>query len=676
VLISKNRNSKKNTAIYSRQGIAIDMLDGLLPHLQDRIRRANEIEQPIGDGPVIVWLKSSLRVHENPAIDVGIQIANQYKKPLLIYQAIDERYPHASLRHHNMLLDGAVDLHNGCKSRGLRYVLHVAREDNRQSVVQHFSGTASCIITDLFPLPPWTTWVRNVAESAECPVIEVDCHCVIPMTMFGKSVDRPFKFRDATKKMRKRLVQQSWPVIEIIPAQFVGKLPFTPVDIDVEIKDIKQRLNLLKDCDIDPTVFPIWQERGGEKTSLSRWQKFLDKNLGGYARRRNDAADPNGVSRLSAAFHYGFLSPMKVAREAATVGTKSAEKYLDELLIFREHAWHHVASVENPYCSSNLPHWAIESWNNTSDDPRPVLLYDHQIEYARSPNQLWNLCQQSLIKHGELHNNLRMTWGKAVPQWSTTLEQSLLRAQKYNDKYALDGRDPSSIAGIQWCHGLFDRPFFPSLPVMGVVRKRDLETHASRLDVAKYAKYINRITNHESEAFIVYGNNLVECYIARVLHDNGINVYHLPRTSNTASVDKRLDDKQLDLLPNYIKNMLKSIIDQIKSNNYSDIAKNLLRGITTVESSKVKTEHHLGESKLYIESHPQSKIISGAFSMNFDGLEILDGVKQEYCQLGQTNDCEEEITDLPTYLWRVVEFIWPLCAVENKPSYAVQMKLI
>jgi hypothetical protein len=62
--------------------------------------------------------------------------------------------------------------------------------------------------------------------------------------------------------------------------------------------------------------------------------------------------------------------------------------------------------------------------------------------------------------------------------------------------------------------------------------------------------------------------------------------------------------------------------------------------------------------------------------MNFDGLEILDGVKPEYCQLGQTNDCEEEITDLPTYLWRVVEFIWPLCAVENKPSYAVQMKLI
>ena len=80
---------------------------------------------------------------------------------------------------------------------------------------------------------------------------------------------------------------------------------------------------------------PVWSQKGGEIAAMSRWQAFLDNGLNGYARRRNNAADPNGVSRLSSAFHYGFLSPMKVAREAAAVGTKSADKYLDELLIFR-----------------------------------------------------------------------------------------------------------------------------------------------------------------------------------------------------------------------------------------------------------------------------------------------------------------------------------------------------
>ena len=110
------------------------MLDGLPSHLHDRARLVNNINVTAGDGPVIVWLKSALRVHENPAIDLGITIADKYQKSLLIYQAIDERYPHASLRHHNMLLDGAQDLHYGCKERGLRYVLHLARKGHRQSL--------------------------------------------------------------------------------------------------------------------------------------------------------------------------------------------------------------------------------------------------------------------------------------------------------------------------------------------------------------------------------------------------------------------------------------------------------------------------------------------------------------------------------------------------------------
>ena len=142
------------------------MLSDLPNHLQDRSILVNTVANITGDGPVIVWLKSTLRVHENPAIDVGRLIAQQYNVPLLIYQAIDERYPWASLRHHNMLLDGAVDLHQGCQTLGLRYVLHLARTGHRQSVIKQLSQSASCIITDMFPLPPWSHWVANVGKNA------------------------------------------------------------------------------------------------------------------------------------------------------------------------------------------------------------------------------------------------------------------------------------------------------------------------------------------------------------------------------------------------------------------------------------------------------------------------------------------------------------------------------
>ena len=639
------------------------MLDGLPNHLRDRARTVNNIHLPNGEGPVVVWLKSALRVHENPAIDIGILLADRYQKSLLIYQAIDERYPHASLRHHNMLLDGALDLHRGCQEQGLRYVLHVARENNRQSVVKSFANSASCIVTDLFPLPPWTQWVQNTAQSATCPIIEVDCHCVIPMTMFGKSVDRPFKFRDATKKMRKRLVQQTWPNNEITVPRYNGELPFNPIDIEKQIVSTENRFKLLKHCKIDPTVLPIWHERGGEVASLAKWQNFLEKNLSSYSRRRNNAADPTGVSRLSTAFHYGFLSPMKVAREASEVGTKSAQKYLDELLIFREHAWHHVFSTDTPYCSSNLPHWAIESWNNTADDPRPVILSDHQIEYARSPSKLWNLCQQSLLRHGELHNNLRMTWGKSVPKWSTSVEQSLARAQKYNDKYALDGRDPSSIAGIQWCHGLFDRPFYPSLPVMGVVRKRDLETHASRLDMYKYATYVNRSTNSENKVYLVCGSNLVESYAARIMSDNGINVYHV---SGIESIDdnQELNLQQLEKLPASIGDRVKSIANKIQSNKISLISKDLLRGIPSGIFENLKPKYDNGENKLYISLDGRKLEISKFITtsrIDFSVLGNLDGLELnslQYCLVDEVEDSVDIVSQLMPALWRLAELLW------------------
>ena len=104
------------------------MMDKLPQHLAERTRHRNGMEAPHKTGPVVVWLKSSFRLHENPAIEVGRHIAAQHDLPLLIYHGIDERYPHASLRHHNMLLDAAVDMDEGCRKAGLRYVLHVARD--------------------------------------------------------------------------------------------------------------------------------------------------------------------------------------------------------------------------------------------------------------------------------------------------------------------------------------------------------------------------------------------------------------------------------------------------------------------------------------------------------------------------------------------------------------------
>ena len=659
------------------------MLSDLPNHLEDRSILVNTVADITGNGPVIVWLKSALRVHENPAIDVGRLIAQQNNVPLLIYQAIDERYPWASLRHHNMLLDGAVDLHQGCQAMGLRYVLHLARSGHREPVLMELSQTASCIVTDMFPLPPWSHWVANVGKDAKCPVVEVDCHCVIPMPLFGKSVDRPFKFRDATKRMRKKMVQQSWPKVTVENQSYNGQLPFTPIDIEGDILANKNRIKLLQECNIDPTVLPVWSQRGGEKIALNKWQKFLDNNLSGYARRRNNAADSEGVSRLSAAFHYGFLSPMKVAREAAAIGTKSADKYLDELLIFREHAWHHVASKSNPYSSANLPHWALESWNNTAQDPRPVIVSSHELEYARSPNLLWNLCQKSLLRHGELHNNLRMTWGKSFPRWTKSLDDSLAKSQKYNDKYALDGRDPSSIAGVQWCHGLFDRPFFPSMQVMGVVRKRELETHNSRLDTEAYATQINRSPNSQQGVFLVACHTLIDCYVARVLSDNGYSVHLLPPPNGLSVEMTKLTPEILTCLPSYIGERLQSISEKLHTFEDTELGKNLVRGISIVNESQILVKDVNGESKVYLNIDDSPQPIIGIWAANkshfSDQLNGLQGAIQELLVEPSTDQigdgAEDFSTSFQSALWQIAAVIWQHNSSPQNEQYAIQSKL-
>ena len=496
---------------------------GLPEYLSERCKRVNT--RDIGtSGPVVVWLKSSLRTEENPAIDAARIIADDLNLPLFIYQGIDERYPHASLRHHNMLLDASVDMHDGAKRIGVDYYLHVARKDNRQSVMKELSRQASLIITDLFPLPPWKNWVGNVAQNATCAFIEIDCHCVVPMPVFGKSVDRPFKYRDATKRLRKARINRIWPKLDMTNQSWTGTLPFKPIDIDREIRPMKQRFNLLKKCDIDATVLPVWNEKGGQYTALSRWDEFKKTGLSGYARRRNKAEDSNGVSRLSSAIHYGTISVMKIARETAAFGTKSADKFLDELLIFREHAWHHCYSCTEPYGAHNLPQWARDSWQDTERDVRTVVLTKEQFEHSQSPSVLWNLCQTSLYRHGELHNNLRMTWGKATPLWTKSLQESLVIGQHLNDKFALDGRDPSSIAGIQWCHGLFDRAFYPPMPVMGIVRKRDLETHKSRLDLVRYEQHVTRKPSNQTHPFVIIGAGFSGAFAAFLLKSYGYDV--------------------------------------------------------------------------------------------------------------------------------------------------------
>jgi predicted NAD/FAD-dependent oxidoreductase len=242
--------------------------------------------------------------------------------------------------------------------------------------------------------------------------------------------------------------------------------------------------------------------------------------LAKYHRLRNDAAALEGVSRMSAYLHYGCVSPFRLARDAIGLGGEGAQKFLDELLTWRELAHHFCYRSEALETLEALPAWARESLLAHESDPRAATFDWEMLCRGKTGEPLWDLAQRSLLRRGELHNSVRMTWGKAFLGWAQRSNRSLKLMIDLNHRYALDGNDPNSYGGLLWCMGQFDRAFPPG-PVFGKVRQRSIARHAARLDIGRYAQIVSSVPGSKGLRVAVVGAGLAGLTAARILDDQG-----------------------------------------------------------------------------------------------------------------------------------------------------------
>ena len=95
-----------------------------------------------------------------------------------------------------------------------------------------------------------------------------------------------------------------------------------------------------------------------------------------------------------------------------------------------------------------------------------------------------------LRQEGIIHNYLRMLWGKKILHWTRSPHEALEVMVHLNNRWALDGRDPNSWAGIMWVLGRFDRAWGPERPIFGKVRYMTSDNTARKYSVKSYvAKY-------------------------------------------------------------------------------------------------------------------------------------------------------------------------------------------
>ena len=490
----------------------------LSPRLQERAAALNEA-RPAGKGQyVLYWAHHALRAHENPALDTAASIALQLDLPLLVYQGLGGRHRYNADRHHQFILEAARDFSGQLAAVGQRLVFNLPREPRQPGPLSDLVDRSAVTVSELFPVPPFRQWYRRQTErNPSVPWLLVDASCILPMPLSRQAPTRAFRFRNQYWSEIESRVASGWTERLEWPRAFEGTPAFEPFDLSRPLPDA------IAECRIDHSIPAVNDTPGGSRPGYRRWENFRDHRLDSYGRLRNDAACPDGVSRLSAYLHYGCVSPFRIAREAVARGGEGAQKFLDELLVWRELSHHFCYRSEELETLQALPAWARESLERHETDTRDSTFDWETLSRGKTDQPLWDLAQRSLLRRGELHNNLRMTWGKAFLPWTARPSRALKLMIDLNHRYALDGSDPNSYGGLLWCMGQFDRAFPPG-PVFGKVRQRSLERHAARLDLGRYARSVAGVQGSRRLRVAVIGAGLSGLTAARILGDQGHDV--------------------------------------------------------------------------------------------------------------------------------------------------------
>jgi deoxyribodipyrimidine photo-lyase len=457
--------------------------DYVRDQLANRITPLNEVRrQPEGDF-VLYWMQSTHRFEDNWALRHAVREADRLNKPLLIHQGLDPTYEHASDRFHTFILQNARELASRAAALGFtyRFALRRRRDDDRR-VVDRIAARAALVITDRFPAAGIDERSLRFASRVSCRVEAVESHAIVPSGLFTKE---EYAARTIRPKLYKVLDTMLEPV-EDRAARL--KLPKKLLDsLGVEWLDLAKCdiATEVAACEIDHTVGPVAPTvmASGYTAARARLDWFVNNTLDGYAERRGEPGDPDGSSRLSPYLHFGQISAAEVLRAVKQAG--GSESFDNELVVWRELSLNFC--LWNPKFGSlkALPDWVHRTMLKHVDDEREVLYSLAELEEARTHEPLWNAAQRELVATGLMHNVMRMLWGKSVLLWTRKYSDAFKHLVYLNNKYALDGRDPSSYAGIQWCFGKFDRAF-QERPVWGQIRPMSLFRARAKYDTESY----------------------------------------------------------------------------------------------------------------------------------------------------------------------------------------------
>ena len=453
------------------QNVPLDQLPTWLKPERTRMLTSNLLKPKEGGKSVVYWMQRDVRTVDNWALLLAAYLAETNQLPLHVVHVLnppattdtagveegkedipDLEHMGMTERHGKFLLGGLQLVHEELKEKSVP--LHILRPLSHRLVVNLFETeiieelAPAVVISDFHAIRHYRRWmeigVKPSCEKAHIPLWQVDTHNVVPVWYAANA--RQVGARTLRPKINK-VVQE---FLHKFP-KFTGNehLPKTgiPALTDFDYAMYEQFL------DWDTTVKAIPTIQPGTKAAQQQFESFVTYGLAKFDSLRNDPNYSNICSNLSPWINHGHISFQRcimAIKKLNKYATGSAS-YIEEGLIRRELSDNFLYYTPDKYDKLlAAADWAQETLQQHASDPREYVYTLQELEQGQTHDDLWNAAQLQVVREGGMHGFLRMYWAKKILEWTESPEIALKTAQYFNDKYALDGRDPNGFVGVGW----------------------------------------------------------------------------------------------------------------------------------------------------------------------------------------------------------------------------------
>jgi deoxyribodipyrimidine photo-lyase len=332
-------------------------------------------------------------------------------------------------------------------------------------------------------------WRKHLASVLKIPFWTVDADVVVPSKLIEKAQYGAYTIRPRLQ----RLLPDYLHDYENLKVKHTWKRP-KGFHADSVHEDITRDWK-----DLDRSVEPVAAWQGGTHAAVKRLKHFVGTMLEDYETQRNKP-EVDGSSCMSPYLHFGHIGPLTIAlavEAAVKKNTKlhaARDAYFNELITWRELAVNFVRYTPNYDSHECAENWAKQTLAEHAKDEREFLYRLSELESARTHDDLWNAAQTQMVRHGWMHNVMRMYWAKKILEWTPDVKTAVKYAVHLNDKYFLDGRDPNGYAGIAWAIlGKFDRAW-GERPIFGKIRYMSGGSTGRKFDSKKYMQQMQVLT--------------------------------------------------------------------------------------------------------------------------------------------------------------------------------------